>query len=353
MSQGHPKEYVDGMLVDWGAALFNQGPVTPVKASGRGTSGVLPRPRKAAAAGGVLRKGGAGHVAITAAGIRSKLGAIARRSPEVMVKITPGAAKGMRHVARQIRYISRKGEIPLEDQDGNVLLGKEALKELRDDWQHGGATIPEEPGRFRDTHHLVLSMPEGTDELALERAVRDFASREFEGHSYVMAQHTYETDPDPDPSPYAHVHLIVKAMSDDRVRLNPNKADLQRWREGFAQALNEHGVDASATKRLQRLRRERGEKLAVREIRQSGRTLERIGKTPRSAEANAAAIAKERQVYGAYRKLCSVLAGSEDVEDRKLAVQVVERLREDRLSRHIDPSEPGRSPSSRAKPNER
>ena len=181
---------------------------------------------------------------------------------------------------------------------------------------------------MRESFHLVLSMPEGTDELAVKRAARDFAAREFSGHAYVMAQHTFETDPDPEPSRHPHVHLIVKARGDDLVRLNPRKADLQRWREGFAQALNEHGIDAAATKRMQRLQRQRGEKQAVREIRDNGRVLERIGKAPRSADVKAASIAKERRVLAAYEQLCKALAGSDDVEDRRLAIQVVDRLRE-------------------------
>jgi hypothetical protein len=327
---GKGKAYVDGMLVDWGAALFNEGPVS---ASPRGSSaaGLLKRrERKAGASGGVLKKGGPGAVSQSAATIRSKLGAIARRTPEVMVKITPGAPKGMRQIKRHLDYISRKGEIPLEDQDGDVIVGKLALEQLRDDWQHGGAYIADEPGRFREAFHIVFSMPEGTDELAVKRAVRDFAAREFEGHQYVMAMHTFDTDPDPEPSKHPHVHLAVKARGDDLTRLSPRKADLQRWREGFAAALREHGVEAAATNRLQRLKRERSEKQAVRQIRDSGRALQRVGRSPVDEDAKAASIAKESQVYGTYRKLVEALSQSEDAEDRKLAVQVVARLAEDR-----------------------
>ena len=337
---GKSKEYVDGMLVDWGAALFNEGSVS---ASPRGSAaaGLLKRrSRKAGASGGILKKGGPGGVAQSAAAIRSKLGAIAKRTPEVMVKITPGAPKGMRQIKRQLDYISRKGEIPLEDQEGNVIVGKPALEQLRDDWQHGGAYIADEPGRFREAFHIVFSMPEGTDEIAVQRAVRDFAAREFEGHQYVMAMHTFDTDPDPEPSKHPHVHLAVKARGDDLTRLSPRKADLQRWREGFAGALREHGVEAAATNRLQRLKRERSEKQAVRQIRDSGRALQHVGRAPKAPGVKAAAIAKEHEVYGTYRKLVEALSQSDDVEDRKLAVQVVARLAEDREStsrtRHRD-----------------
>ena len=68
----------------------------------------------------------------------------------------------------------------------------------------------------------------------------------------------------------------------------------------------------------------------VRQIRDSGRQLQRIGRTPQSAEVKAAAIVTEGEVYGTYRKLVEALSQSEDVEDRKLAVQVIARLAEDR-----------------------
>jgi hypothetical protein len=61
-----------------------------------------------------------------------------------------------------------------------------------------------------------------------------------------------------------------------------------------------------------------------------------FSKAPRSAEARAAAIAKEHQIYAVYEKLCRALAGSDDVEDRKLAIRVVDRLREDRLGIEVD-----------------
>jgi hypothetical protein len=49
------------------------------------------------------------------------------------------------------------------------------------------------------------------------------------------------------------VHLVVKAEAEyGGARLNPRKADLRRWREQFAQHLNELGVPATATRREDR-----------------------------------------------------------------------------------------------------
>ena len=322
MSQGS-KEYVDGMLVDWGAAFFNQGSVD-AGSVGEGAKGLLPTKSRRKASGGTLTKGQAAEV------VRGKLRAVANRSPEVMIKFVAGAPRGMRQIKRALDYISRKGEIALEEQDGLITQGKDELSRLKDDWQNAGAFIDEDEGKLVQAYHLVLSMPEGTDELGVKRAVRDFAAKELEGHLYVMAQHTFDNDPDPKPSKHPHVHVIVKVRSDEGKRLNPRKGDLQRWRETYAEALREHGIDATATRRLQRLKLERGEKQAVRQIRDSGRKLTRIGKSKIDPERVKHAKRLESQAIAAYRQLCSALSTSDDVEDRRLAVGVMKRLAEDR-----------------------
>jgi hypothetical protein len=322
MSPGS-KQYVDGMLVDWGAAFFNQGSVDTGN-PGKAAKGLLRTKPRHQATGGSLTKRQAADA------VRGKLRAVANRSPEVMIKFVAGAPRGMRQVKRALDYISRKGEIPLEEQDGLITRGKEELSRLKDDWQNAGAFIDEDEGKLIQAYHLVLSMPEGTDELGVKRAVRDFAAKELEGHLYVMAQHTFDNDPDPKPSKHPHVHVIVKVRSDEGKRLNPRKGDLQRWRETYAEALREHGIDATATRRLQRLKLERGEKQAVRQIRDSGRKLTRIGKSKIDPERVKHAKRLESQAIAAYRQLCSTLSTSDDVEDRRLAVGVMKRLAEDR-----------------------
>lgn len=197
--------------------------------------------------------------------VRQKLRAISRRSPEVMVKVS-GTSRGFGHLRAHFSYISRDGQIELEDQDGQVMNGPDGLAEVRADWQ-SAYPIPEERRgdetegrdvRRREAFHLVLSMPAGTPEMALKRAVREFAAEEFSGYQYVMALHTPTTDPDPEPSPHPHVHLTIKARGLSGVRLNPRKVDLQRWRERFAARLRDQGLDANATRRQTRLQRDPG-----------------------------------------------------------------------------------------------
>ena len=247
-SRGAPAlaDYLDA----WGETFFNQTPIAPTKPR-RGLRGVL-RP--------VLNSA---HSTQTARGstTRGKLDSIARKTPEVLVKIS-GGGKGMRQIKDHLDYISRNGKLDLEDQDGQTLAGRQDLGDLRDEWRHGAVPIPDD-GTKREAFNIVLSMPAGTGPLAVKRAARDFAAHEFSGHQYAMVLHTYETDPDPTPSKNPHVHLCVKAQAEDGTRLNPRKADLQRWREHFAQALREHGVDATATKRAHRIKRDRADSQAV------------------------------------------------------------------------------------------
>jgi hypothetical protein len=75
----------------------------------------------------------------------------------------------------------------------------------------------------------MLSMPNGADPLALQRAARGFAQAELSDHEYVMVRHDHQANP--------HVHLSVRAESKHGKRLNPRKAGLSRWRETFAEKL--------------------------------------------------------------------------------------------------------------------
>jgi hypothetical protein len=307
---------VDRALVEHGDRVFNSGPVTRTKAR-RGMTGLR-------VLGPATKQGGASKA--DAKAIRKALGAIVKRAPQVMVRIS-GGGKNIRHIKAHLDYISRNGQIPLEDQNGDQLSGKDDIDALRDEWQHGGFPIPEE-GEVRQAFNIILSMPAGTDEHAVFLAARDFAESEFGNFQYAMALHTLDTDPDKSPSPNPHVHLCVKAVGLDGVRLNPRKDDLQRWREGFAQRLREHGVEASATRRVHRLQRARGEKQSVLYMKARGQSLHTIGRTPINAARKARAQQFELDMLSGFHKLATVLAKSDDPLDRKLAIGIIHRVSE-------------------------
>ena len=272
------------------------------------------------------------------AAIRSRLGSIQRRVPEAMVKIS-GAGRCMGQIRAHLSYISRNGQIELEDQDGQKMNGREGLRDVREDWQ-SGFPIPEDravteagedgqgPGLKgrREAFNLVLSMPAGTSEVALKRAVRSFAADEFAGHQYVMALHTEATDPDPKPSPHPHVHLTVKARSLTGLRLNPRKADLQRWREQFAACLRDNGIEAVATKRQVRLQREPGQHQRVRQMIERGGSPGRAQRRMPEADAVARNGATRDRVVADWSAVVGALALSGDREDLNLSVSLRKQL---------------------------
>src|SRR5688572_11419293 len=91
----------------------------------------------------------------------------------------------------------------------------------------------------------MFSMPAGTPPDKVLAAVRNFAREEFWGqHRYVFVLHTDE--------PHPHVHLVLKAISEQGVRLNIKKATLRHWRSEFARNLRLLGVPANATERAVR-----------------------------------------------------------------------------------------------------
>lgn len=161
-----------------------------------------------------------------------------RRSPEVIVKVS-GFTHGERHLHAHLAYISRKGKIEIENEEGFFYQDPEAIHDLGKLWASEiDAGNPPKTNR-RDTVRVVLSMPPGTDPEGVLRATRTFAQDTFKNHAYVFALHTDEAHP--------HVHLTIQMRGFDGERLNPRKKDLQIWRERFAAHLLEEGVDCVAT----------------------------------------------------------------------------------------------------------
>ena len=311
-----PKAYVDGFLVEWETGEY----AAEVR--------MLAQRSKSLTVELDVGRGKVDHAVSTRAqAVRERLARTLKRVPEVMVKIT-SSCKGMRQIGKHIDYISRKGELELEDQDGFLLKGRSELQDLKSDWRING---PEEIGptsERRDTFNIVFSMPAHTDEVSMKRAVRAFAAAEFAGHSYVFAYHTQATDPDPSPPAHPHVHLSVKAQGHSGRRLNPRKADLQRWREGFAAQLRAHGIEANATSRLARLKRERGSKRSVLAMSERGEIAiaANAGRKDTKQVARAQQLERDRLAY--YQIAADTLSKSEDRDDRRLAAALAETLRD-------------------------
>jgi hypothetical protein len=175
-----------------------------------------------------------------------------QRAPEAVVKVLPRDSNDVKAVGKHLDYIGRYGKLDLETDDGERVSGR-AGRALLDDWDLDidevrrqatlAATKSRKPPKL--VHKLMFSMPPGTPLDKVLGAVRNLAREEFYGqHRYVLTLHTDE--------PHPHVHLVLKAVSEQGVRLNIKKATLRHWRSEFARNLRLLGVEANATERAVR-----------------------------------------------------------------------------------------------------
>lgn len=323
------RQSVDGMLVQWGERLF------------------YPSNRRARSAGTPLLRG---STSIRAARIRERIDRVAKRAPQVMVKVT-GGGRGMRAIAAHFRYISKNGRLDIEDDRGEARAGKEALGDLIEQWRFGGSLL-EDVSHRREAFNIMLSMPAGTDAGLLKRAVREFAQAELAGHRYVMVLHEHQANP--------HVHLSVRAQSATGSRLNPRKTDLHRWRETFAEKLRGWGIEAEATRQASRGEGRAFDSLWRVKAQQEGR-LRKPTTEKRSGGSHFASRAQAMQAWG---NVLHALGESEVDDDRKLAKRVasfvlrtpfarehlIERAARTSLARTISQSPPGNASRERSDP---
>lgn len=175
-----------------------------------------------------------------------------QRVPEVVVKVLPRDSNNLKAVGRHVNYIGRYGELELETDHGEHTQGRIGTT-LLEDWDLDidearrqsdlAATMGREPPKL--VHKLMFSMPPGTPPDKVLLAVRNLAREQFAlQHRYAFVLHTDEDHP--------HVHLVLKAMSEQGVRLNIRKAKLRHWRSEFARHLRLLDVAANATERAVR-----------------------------------------------------------------------------------------------------
>jgi hypothetical protein len=257
----------------------------------------------------------------------SNRGDIVRRAPQVMVKVT-GGGRGMRAIAAHLRYISKNGRLDIEDDQGNRSRGREALREIADEWRFGGTLIADVSDR-REAFNIMLSMPRGSaDPAIVQRAAREFAQAELADHKYVMVLHHHQANP--------HVHLSVRAESKYGKRLNPRKADLHRWRETFAEKLR-GGIDAEATRQATRGRDRNYDELWQVKAREEGRLRTRRPSIKSSLHARST----RAEAAEAWTQLGRALAQSTDKADRELARSITAFVQE--MPASVSRTEPSRT----------
>lgn len=288
---------VDGVLIQWGDRLFYPGNRIVRGRALPNLHGSSTRER--------------------AAIIRARIEAtVVRRAPQAMVKVT-GGGRGTKAITAHFRYISKNGRLDIEDDRGEMMRGKDVVRELAEDWRFGG-TLIEDVSPRREAFNIMLSMPRGTDPMALQRAAREFARVELASHKFVMVLHDHQANP--------HVHISVRAESRQGKRLNPRKADLQRWRETFAERLRQQGIDAEATRQATRGRSENYEPLWRIKAREGERLRSSVAAP--STKSCARARTTRAQADGAWIQVARALAESSLEADRQLARSISKFVQE-------------------------
>jgi hypothetical protein len=186
----------------------------------------------------------------------AQISRILRGAPEVMVKVTGGSGSPS-GVMASLRYVGREGTLPIETDTGEAILNKDQRSELVKSWnldlvrgryrRLGDRDLDDVQRRrpSRVAYNIVLGMPAPTPPKAVLNAARQFAREHFAAtHRYAMVLHTDQAHP--------HVHLVVKAEDEHGRRLRIDKAKLRAWREQFAEALRDQGIEANASSRFER-----------------------------------------------------------------------------------------------------
>jgi hypothetical protein len=275
-------------------------------------------------------KGGSGARSASPAA-KARLARVVTKAPEVMVKVT-SRTKDAGHLRAHLEYISRNGEVPLETRDGSLLLGRGSIHDYGDGW----AAEVEADARHRASSpysvNVMLSMPPGTDPAKVTDAVRAFARETFEDRfEYAFAYHGDTKHP--------HVHLTVRPVGDDRQRLNPRKADLEQWRQTFAQKLRDRGVAAEATPRRARGVTLKPQKTPIRKMVEKGAAPNVLrqarieagraafGRDNDLRPWEAASVARQKEIRSIYLREAKDLAASKSPEDQALAKRLEQFVR--------------------------
>lgn len=216
---------------------------------------------------------------------------ISGKSPEVMVKVSSWS-KGATTPRNHMDYITRNGELEAETNTGEILSGKRNSQAyvtamLADSYYKGRTSE-----NTRVSMNMVLSMPGKGNEVGLKNAVRAFAQENFgANHQFAFVYHGDSAND--------HCHLMVKTKGFDGKQLRVGKADLEHYRQSFAQHLRDEGIEAAATPRYIRNVTKKAESQVVRHINnpkpEAGRAV-RVANTTRNQIAEAVSELSGKEV---------------------------------------------------------
>ena len=183
-------------------------------------------------------------------------------APQAMVKIVrKGGASSRSDLVSQLSYLSREGELVLEEHDpadgGFPVDGREDIRSVADAWAGRWDTAARYDGRSAragsQTYHVVVSFPSGTDAEIARGAADLFAERfltsgEFgDAWRHVRAWHTDTEHP--------HMHLVIdrRGVSGAMMQIHPAKdINPQRLRALQVETAAEYGILLNDTPRVSR-----------------------------------------------------------------------------------------------------
>ncbi len=143
---------------------------------------------------------------------------------------------------KMMRYISRKFELKMEDQEGNEITEKSEANELLKSWS---SMYFDTRKNSRDVAHVMFSAPHGTERNIFKKAVREFLHEQYHGnHDYVFVAHEDTEHP--------HVHSLLSMRSVKGKKLDPRKKYIHGLRTAFAKKCREHGIMVDASYRFER-----------------------------------------------------------------------------------------------------
>ncbi|MDP1875183.1 hypothetical protein [Phenylobacterium sp.] len=267
---------------------------------------------------------------------RAALWRLLANAPQAVV-VVPPALKTPPHLRDHLNYITRAGALTLRDESDLPLKGAKQIDEMIEDWRCADRLDSRRRINSPIARQFVLGGPPGASPQSVEAAAALHLGRlHGPGHPFVRVTHTDTNHP--------HVHAVVRVLGRDRRRLTLYHQDLAIYRESYARALRDVGVDADASPRWMRGRPGRGPTAG--HWRSRAHFVEHGGNAPRWMEAQylyaaqfafradlpaddreLKVLASQGRLRRSFLDLASRLAKSPEDADRQLGLAIVDHVR--------------------------
>jgi len=191
----------------------------------------------------------------------------ARKVPQAVVKIIPGGGcSGRGQLVAQLNYLSRDGDLELEEgyrEFRNPIWDTDDIRDTATrwamDWEDAMSRDARTARAKSKTFHMLISYPEGTDPETAKEAADKFADRLCHSGEFgdewrnVRAWHTDRAHP--------HMHLVVDRLGESgrMMQIHPAKEiNPKRLRALQVDTAAEYGLALNDTPRVSRGHRELG-----------------------------------------------------------------------------------------------